>query len=142
MPPLTEPPTRLALRRPGPAGSRRRRARIRSEKPGARCSMRSWMRSANRSASSVAHDPVEISTCIAEHALRYMGEAQNDSVPSGDRVGSAVVICPTSRNGRSGMMPALSWAQLMTSSSWESLICTVPGAYGGGALHGTGPLSA
>ena len=44
--------------------------------------------------------------------------------------------------GFSGMTPAASWASPVNRSSTESARCTVPGAYGGGEDHGTGPLRA
>ena len=35
------------------------------------------------------------------------------AVPGGDRVGSAGVICPTSRNGFAGIWPIASWVAVM-----------------------------
>ena len=68
--------------------------------------------------------------------------AHIDSVPAGERVGSVVVICPASRNGRSGTTPAPICSMACWISSMESATCTVPGAYGGVTAHGTGPDSA
>ena len=63
-------------------------------------------------------------------------------MPAGDRVGSAVVICPISRNGSAGMSPELMWrhplAEVVDGAG------QVHGARGGagGSRQGTGPLSA
>ena len=58
VPPLTAPPTRLALRASSSCGPSTRRAPTRSPKPGARASMRACMRSAKRSRSSWSQRPV------------------------------------------------------------------------------------
>jgi hypothetical protein len=61
-PSLMEPPIKLASRRSMSGGVRMRRGTIRCEKRGASCSIRSY--------------PIgecEISACVAEHPLRYMG---------------------------------------------------------------------
>ena len=63
-------------------------------------------------------------------------------MPAGDRVGSVVVICPASRNGRAGTAPACTWPRDSVISSTESATCTVPGATTGVPRHGTGPSSA
>ena len=55
-----------------------------------------------------------------------------------ERVGSEVVICPTSRNGSDGTLWLVICAWVRLSWSIESIRCTVPGAAGGGLVHGTG----
>ena len=59
-------------------------------------------------------------------------------MPAGERVGSAVVICPVSMKGRAGIALAATWLSASDIWSTESATCTVPGSYGGGVDHGTG----
>ena len=55
----------------------------------------------------------------------FMG-SHADSVPTGLRVGSAVVIWPSSTNGSRGTCPIASCAEVIVSSSTESVRWTVP----------------
>jgi hypothetical protein len=63
-------------------------------------------------------------------------------VPAGERVGSAVVICPVSMNGFAGIVCEATWLSASAIWSTESAMCTVPAAYGGGEDQGTGPSRA
>src|SRR3954463_14425600 len=100
------------------------------------------MRSANRSTSLASHDPASCSPSSACTSCGTWVYAQSDSVPVGERLGSVVVIWPTSKKGSDGITCAwiLSW--LDVSSSSESAMWTVPGAASGALAHGTGPESA
>ncbi len=82
---------------------------MRSANPGACCSIRACIRSANRSSSPASQEPVSsppASECTFCGTCVY---AHRDSVPAGERIGSAVVIWPINRNGLSGMAPAFNW---------------------------------
>ena len=63
-------------------------------------------------------------------------------MPSGERLGSEVVIWPVSRKGSAGTESSATW--LSACDIWwrESETCTVPGAYAGGCSQGTGPSRA
>ena len=68
--------------------------------------------------------------------------AQTVSVPAGERVGSALFICPTSTNGRAGTSPCASSAPYRVAASMLVQTCTVPARCASGARHGIGPESA
>ena len=63
-------------------------------------------------------------------------------MPCGERLGSAVVICPASRNGSRGTTPATTWLNDSCIAETESATCRQPGAAGGAEAHGTGPSRA
>ena len=123
VPPLIAPPTRLALRCSSSRGPRTRRVITREPKPGARSSMRCCIRSANRSQSSRPHDPRIPPSPASRTAAPGWGTwvyAHIDSVPTGERVGSVVVIWPASRNGEAGIARASTWPSASVICSTES----------------------
>ena len=132
MPALRAPRLRLASAAWRSPGRCTWRARTVAPNPGATCSTASSIRCTCRSSASSSVD-----RCRGRWVY-----AQTDSVPAGDRVGSAVVIWPSSMNGWRGIRPTERSAATSTSPSSSTPRCTVPAPRAPGAAHGMGSSSA
>ena len=72
--------------------------------------------------------PASDAAGVVDHLLGHVAVEPAALGPAGDRVGSVVVIWPSSRNGSDGTSPAATWPRDRTSASGDGETCTVPGA--------------
>ena len=139
MPPLMPPPTRFGSRPWRSLGAKMWRPRMSDVNPGASCSMRSCIRSANASrqfGSDSGGSVPAASPLISRGRWEY---AHDVSRSAGARVGSAIDCCPTIKNGWSGIRRCSICARDRVSSSTLSTMCSVPAwrASGGSPRDGT-----
>ena len=143
MPPLMSPPTRLASAASSSGGAITCRADDELGEPGCERSIRRSIRSANRRCRVVPASREMPSSPASPRTSSGRGCRPTPTrCPAGERVGSVVVICPTSRNGRPGSDRSPARSPSRDSSSRLAATWTVPARRAAASAHGIGARSA